>query len=190
MTGHQAVVGLVSRYYRPPEVALGCEIGCAVDMWSLACTLYEMFTSQFLFGQNSDNRSLLLEIMRARGRFPATILARATQAGDYFPNQADPSTFVVQEADENGHISINLQPVRRLEDLVLQRAAVAKQRSRAHEHANFLASYHKRRTDFVSFLERSLQTDPAARIAPANALAHDFFRMELAACATTGATTP
>jgi len=30
---------VVSRFYRPPEVILGAEVTCAVDMWSLGVTL-------------------------------------------------------------------------------------------------------------------------------------------------------
>jgi len=34
---------LVSRYYRAPEVVLGYPYDYSIDMWSLGCTLYEMY---------------------------------------------------------------------------------------------------------------------------------------------------
>merc|ERR1712151_109761 len=39
---------LVSRYYRAPEVILGCVYDAAVDMYALGCTLYELFTGKIL----------------------------------------------------------------------------------------------------------------------------------------------
>lgn len=44
----------VSRYYRAPEVFLGGRLGHGVDVWSMACTFYEMFTGQFLFPGKND----------------------------------------------------------------------------------------------------------------------------------------
>lgn len=34
---------LVSRYYRAPEIILGYPYGTAIDMWSAACTIYEIY---------------------------------------------------------------------------------------------------------------------------------------------------
>lgn len=44
----------VSRYYRAPEVFLGGRLCHGVDVWSMACTFYEMFTGQFLFPGKND----------------------------------------------------------------------------------------------------------------------------------------
>ena len=33
-----------SRFYRSPEVLLGCSYTCAIDLWSLGCILFEMHT--------------------------------------------------------------------------------------------------------------------------------------------------
>jgi len=35
--------------YRSPEVALGKNYGCSVDVWSLACSVYELYTGNSLF---------------------------------------------------------------------------------------------------------------------------------------------
>lgn len=43
------------RYYRPPEIILGCEYSYPLDMWSLACTLFELYSGCVLFtGTTSD----------------------------------------------------------------------------------------------------------------------------------------
>lgn len=49
-----------SRFYRAPEVILGCVIGCAVDMWSIGCTLFELYTGNFLFPGRNNNQMVLL----------------------------------------------------------------------------------------------------------------------------------
>lgn len=38
-----------SRFYRSPEVILGCEFSCQIDMWSLGCILVELHTGEPLF---------------------------------------------------------------------------------------------------------------------------------------------
>ncbi len=38
-----------SRFYRSPEVILGLQYGCEIDMWSFGCILAELFTGYPLF---------------------------------------------------------------------------------------------------------------------------------------------
>lgn len=51
-----------SRFYRSPEVLLGCAYGAPIDMWSLGCILVELHTGEPLFagagtsGQPRDAR--------------------------------------------------------------------------------------------------------------------------------------
>jgi len=40
---------LVSRFYRAPEIILGYTHTPALDMWSIACCLYELYTGDPLF---------------------------------------------------------------------------------------------------------------------------------------------
>ncbi|PAV77814.1 hypothetical protein WR25_01370 [Diploscapter pachys] len=50
-TGYQ-----VTRYYRPPELLLGGkQISSACDAWSVACVIYEFFTSKQLFKARDKN---------------------------------------------------------------------------------------------------------------------------------------
>ncbi|KAJ1478931.1 kinase-like domain-containing protein, partial [Baffinella frigidus] len=35
--------------YRSPEVVLGAGYGPSADLWSLACTLFELITGEYLF---------------------------------------------------------------------------------------------------------------------------------------------
>jgi serine/threonine protein kinase len=40
---------LVSRFYRPPEVILGVEYKCPIDMWSVGVVLVEIFTGKLIY---------------------------------------------------------------------------------------------------------------------------------------------
>lgn len=40
---------LVSRFYRAPEVILGCRYDPAIDVWSAACSIFEIATGDVLF---------------------------------------------------------------------------------------------------------------------------------------------
>jgi serine/threonine-protein kinase PRP4 len=59
---------LVSRFYRAPEIVLGYPYDCSIDVWSVACTLYELFTSKFLF-EGRNNNQMLKSIMIRKGKF-------------------------------------------------------------------------------------------------------------------------
>mmetsp|Transcript_6648 Transcript_6648/g.5972 ORF Transcript_6648/g.5972 Transcript_6648/m.5972 type:complete len:200 (+) Transcript_6648:382-981(+) len=74
---------LISRYYRPPEIILGLPYECAVDVWSAACTIYELYTGKFLFPGRSNNEMLKL-IMQTKGRFSNKVLKRGEYTAKYF----------------------------------------------------------------------------------------------------------
>jgi serine/threonine protein kinase len=55
-----------SRYYRAPEVIMGLELTEAIDMWSLGCTLAELYLGIPLFHGNC-NLNMLLMMSRILG---------------------------------------------------------------------------------------------------------------------------
>lgn len=58
-----------SRYYRAPEVILGCKYDFKIDLWSLGCVLAELYTGEVLFN-GSDVSEVLARIVSIRGPFP------------------------------------------------------------------------------------------------------------------------
>ena len=74
---------LVSRFYRAPEIILGMPYDYAVDMWSIGCTLYELYTGKILFTGDSNNQ-MLKNIMEIRGKFSAKLYRRGQLAGMHF----------------------------------------------------------------------------------------------------------
>jgi serine/threonine protein kinase len=49
-----------SRFYRPPEVILGLPYDCSLDMWSIACCIFELFTGKIMFQGRTNNHMLKL----------------------------------------------------------------------------------------------------------------------------------
>ena len=67
---------LVSRFYRAPEIILGLPYDFAIDMWSIGCTLFELYTGKILFTGRSNNQ-MLRTIMDCCGKFPQKMLRKA-----------------------------------------------------------------------------------------------------------------
>lgn len=87
---------LVSRFYRAPEIILGMPYDYAVDMWSIGCTLYELYTGKILFTGDSNNQ-MLKNIMEIRGKFSAKLYRRGQLAGLHFD---DMGNFLSVERDK------------------------------------------------------------------------------------------
>jgi len=60
---------VITLHYRPPELLLGAkEYGPEIDVWSLACTFYEMITSKILFRpKNNKEEDQLIAIFEIMG---------------------------------------------------------------------------------------------------------------------------
>jgi serine/threonine-protein kinase PRP4 len=66
---------LVSRFYRAPEIILGMPYDFAIDMWSIGCTLYELYTGKILFTGRTNNQ-MLRSMMECRGKFSTKFLRK------------------------------------------------------------------------------------------------------------------
>ncbi len=104
---------LVARYYRAPEIMLGCAYDTAVDMWSAACTIFELYTGKILFS-GRDNNEMLKMIIQTKGRFNNKMLKRGEFSRQYFDNhhnflstEIDPVTKeVIKRLRENPLLTI------------------------------------------------------------------------------------
>ena len=155
---------LVSRFYRAPEVILGIPYDYGIDMWSVGCTLFELYTGKILFtGRNNNN--MLRAIMECRGKFPHKLLRRGTLSHEYFD---DLLNFRSQETDKTTGrvitklIDIKAKPVRDL-------------RSRLVPKGKRLEELERKELElFLDLLDKCLDLRPEKRITPAEALKHSF----------------
>jgi serine/threonine-protein kinase PRP4 len=155
---------LVSRFYRAPEVILGIVYDYGIDMWSIGCTLFELYTGKILFtGRNNNN--MLKSIMDCRGKFPHKLLRRGALTYDYFD---DLLNFRMQEADQvTGRIMTKLvdvkaKPVRDLRSRLIPKGKRLDEQER------------KEVELFLDLLDKCLDLRPDKRISPIEALKHPF----------------
>ena len=88
---------LVSRFYRAPEIMLGCPFTTQVDIWSAAVSLYELYTGKVMFPGRSNNEMLKL-IMLAKGKIKAKLQKQSAFASRHF-HATNPNMFLAQEED-------------------------------------------------------------------------------------------
>lgn len=154
---------LVSRFYRAPEIILGMPYDFAIDIWSIGCTLYELYTGKILFTGRTNNQ-MLRSIMECRGKFTTKMLRRAQFAYVHFDEMAN---FKSVEQDKlTGRDTIKIltmaKPVRDL-------------RSRLVGASKGLNEEEMKELNlFVDLLDRCLALNPERRCTPAEALKHPF----------------
>jgi len=155
MEGGEPTPYLVSRFYRAPEIILGLPYDGAIDVWSIGCTLYELYTGRILFPGRSNAHMLLL-MTELRGRFNTKLVRRARFGDTYFD---DMGAFVHPDAK-----TVNAPRTRDLKARLMPPGE------------RFGDAEAKALGQFVDLLEKCLMLDPARRITPREALAHGFLR--------------
>ncbi|KAA6416194.1 MAG: CMGC DYRK PRP4 kinase [Lasallia pustulata] len=156
---------LVSRFYRAPEIILGMPYDFAIDMWSIGCTLFELYTGKILFTGRTNNQ-MLRSIMECRGKFSHKLLRRAQFAGLHFD---DLLNFRSVEKDKlTGKDVVRIfnftKPTRDLRTRLLTNA----------KSMNEWTTETKELNMFVDLLDRCLHLNPEKRCTPAEALKHPF----------------
>ncbi|CAD6592562.1 MAG: U4/U6 small nuclear ribonucleoprotein prp4 [Alectoria sarmentosa] len=154
---------LVSRFYRAPEIILGMPYDFGIDVWSVGCTLFELYTGKILFTGRSNNQ-MLRAIMECRGKFSHKILRKAQFAAFHFD---DLLNFRSVEKDKlTGKDVVRImnfsKPSRDLKTRLM--ANVKGMNDDEIKEINA----------FVDLLDRCLSLNPERRCTPAEALRHPF----------------
>ncbi|CAB3234991.1 unnamed protein product [Arctia plantaginis] len=87
---------LVSRFYRAPEIILGVTYKHSIDIWSAACTIYEMATGKIMFTGSSNNRMLKC-FMDLKGRFSSKVIKKGRFKDQHFNYN---NNFLLHKKDE------------------------------------------------------------------------------------------
>ncbi|KAL3143162.1 hypothetical protein ABBQ38_002022 [Trebouxia sp. C0009 RCD-2024] len=146
--GEQVYSYIQSRFYRSPEVMLGLGYGTAIDMWSLACILAELYTGFPLFpGENeAEQMQCVMEVL---GPPPAALMDRATRKQQFF------------EADGSVRITPN--------KACLHRFPASKDLGQA---------LRCKDGPFIAFLQACLKWNPDERMTPEEALQHPWIQTQ------------
>ena len=155
---------LVSRFYRAPEIILGIPYAYGIDVWSVGCTLFELYTGKILFtGRN--NNAMLRSIMECRGKFPNKVLRKGSLSFQYFD---DLLNFQAIDEDKltgrtvTKMIDIKAKPVRGLRERLVPKGKRMDEVER------------KEVELFADLLDKCLDLRGDKRITPSEALRHPF----------------
>lgn len=88
-TYHHFTPEIQTRQYRSPEVIIGSDYNTSADVWSFACTIFEMVTGDFLFeprkGNNYDkDDDHLAQMMELLGRMPKNMALSGKNSKKFF----------------------------------------------------------------------------------------------------------
>lgn len=155
---------LVSRFYRAPEIILGIPYDHAIDVWSIGCTLFELYTGKILFTGRNNNQ-MLRSIMECRGKYPPKLLRRGSLAYHHFDEMLN---FQSTEEDKiTGRLSTRVldfkKPTRDLKTRLMGKGVRGMSDAETKELALF-----------VDLLDRCLNLNPEKRCTPSEALRHPF----------------
>ncbi|KAG9234199.1 kinase-like domain-containing protein [Amylocarpus encephaloides] len=154
---------LVSRFYRAPEIILGMQYDFAIDVWSVGCTLYELYTGKILFTGRTNNQ-MLRSIMDCRGKFTTKMLKRSQFAHLHFDELA--SFRSVEQDKLTGKDTVKtLAFSRPTRDLRTRLMSASKGLTEVETEELSL---------FTDFLDRCLTLNPEKRCTPSEALRHPF----------------
>ncbi|KAK8977289.1 hypothetical protein V6N11_021374 [Hibiscus sabdariffa] len=149
---------LVSRFYRAPEIILGLPYDHPMDMWSVGCCLYELYTGKVLFPGPTNNDMLRLH-MELKGPFPKKMLRKGAFTEQHFDQDFN---FHAAEEDPVTKKSIkrmilNIKP-KDISSIIVGSPG---------EDLKMVAN-------FKDLLEKIFVLDPEKRMTVTRALAHPF----------------
>uniref|UniRef100_A0AAV1TRR7 non-specific serine/threonine protein kinase n=1 Tax=Peronospora matthiolae TaxID=2874970 RepID=A0AAV1TRR7_9STRA len=161
---------LVSRFYRAPEIVLGLAYNKAVDMWSVGCCLYEMFTGKVVFPGSTNNEMLKL-FMELKGKISNKLIKKHRQAYvDQLlmePHFTEDLKFCSRESDQ-----VTGKPILRLMETFKTKVDLASSLLAAKS----ASDDRKLVLELRDLLDRMFTLDPSRRISVKDALVHPFVK--------------
>ena len=134
-----------SRYYRSPEVILGCNYDFGIDIWSFGCIVFEMLTGRPLFEAKSQEK-MIVNIVKLIGLPNRKIVLAGTYSNCFF-NICDNGTKFKHESDYYNNIPFSL---------------------------TFEKLYKTKNTALYNFLKKIINWDYENRPSPSSLLQTDF----------------
>ncbi|XP_034938781.1 serine/threonine-protein kinase PRP4 homolog [Chelonus insularis] len=157
---------LVSRFYRAPEIILGIPYDFGIDMWSVGCTIYELYTGKIMFSGKTNNQMLKF-FMDLKGKMPNKLIRKGTFKEQHFDSSCN---FLYHEVDK----------VTEREKVVVMSSLSATRDLGAELGGNSLPPEQNRKVgQLKDLLERTLMLDAGKRITVNHALAHPFIQEKI-----------
>ncbi|CAA0808997.1 Protein kinase superfamily protein [Striga hermonthica] len=149
---------LVSRFYRAPEIILGLPYDHPMDIWSVGCCLFELYTGKVLFPGATNNDMLRLH-MELKGPFPKKMLRKGAFTDQHFDQDLN---FLA-----TGEDPVSKKAIRRLVVNIKPKDFGTLISGSPGEDAKMVAN-------FKDLMEKIFVLDPDKRLNVSQALSHPF----------------
>ncbi|XP_016092805.1 serine/threonine-protein kinase PRP4 homolog [Sinocyclocheilus grahami] len=158
---------LVSRFYRAPEIVIGKPYDYGIDMWSVGCTLYELYTGKILFPGSSNNHMLKLA-MDLKGKMPNKMIRKGMFKDQHFDQNLNFLYIEVDKVTEREKVTV-MSTINPTKDLLAD--MIGGQR--------LPEDQRKKVMQLKDLLDGTLMLDPAKRISINQALQHPFIQEKI-----------
>ncbi|XP_026093451.1 serine/threonine-protein kinase PRP4 homolog [Carassius auratus] len=158
---------LVSRFYRAPEIVIGKPYDYGIDMWSVGCTLYELYTGKILFPGSSNNHMLKLA-MDLKGKMPNKMIRKGLFKDQHFDQNLNFLYIEVDKVTEREKVTV-MSTINPTKDLLVD--MIGGQR--------LPEDQRKKVMQLKDLLDGTLMLDPAKRISINQALQHLFIQEKI-----------
>ncbi|XP_041751477.1 serine/threonine-protein kinase PRP4 homolog isoform X2 [Coregonus clupeaformis] len=158
---------LVSRFYRAPEIIIGKPYDYGIDMWSVGCTLYELYTGKILFPGKTNNHMIKLA-MDLKGKMPNKMIRKGVFKDQHFDQNLNFLYTEVDRVTEREKVTVmsTINPTKELlADMVGSQRLPEDQR--------------KKVAQLKDLLDQTLMLDPAKRISINQALQHPYIQEKI-----------
>ncbi|PFX31397.1 Serine/threonine-protein kinase PRP4-like [Stylophora pistillata] len=153
---------LVSRFYRAPEIIIGAKYDYSIDMWSVATTLFELYTGKIMFPGKTNNEMLKL-MMDYKGKMPNKMIRKGSLRDQHFDENCNFLYHEVDKVTQREKVTV-MGAINPNKEVVESLLGYKK-----------LNEEHKRKVmQLKDLLDKCLMLDPAKRISLNQALTHPF----------------
>ena len=149
----------ITRYYRPPEIVLGCGMSKKADIWSLGTLIAELYLGHVLFNASDENQLLVLIEKILNKKIPIELIDKSPFASKFFDKEKNllvssenselTTANTIEEIIENADLPCNFSEA----DLDKER---------------------KMRKPFADLLKNMLEPNPEKRFTLKDVIAHPF----------------
>ncbi|CAF3809804.1 unnamed protein product [Adineta steineri] len=155
---------LVSRFYRAPEIILGMKYDFAIDLWSVAVTIYELYTGRVMFPGKSNNDMIKL-MMDLKGKVPNRIIRKGLLKDKHFDRDCNFLYHEIDKVTERDKITTvtNINATRHLLSLLVG-------------HQRLPDDQMKKVVQLHDLLDKILVFDPQKRLNIKQAFEHQFIQ--------------
>lgn len=155
---------LVSRFYRAPEIILGMQYDFSIDLWSVAVTVFELYTGRVMFPGKTNNEMLKF-MMDLKGKVPNRIIRKGLIKDKHYDRDCNFLYHEIDKITERDKITTitNINPCRDLLALLIG-------------HQRLPEDQMKKVLQLRDFLDKILQFDPQKRLNIRQTFDHPFLQ--------------